>query len=108
MDDTKTKTRKTPSQSTSDRLRSFVERIERLAEEKDALSEDLKEVYAEAKALGWNAKVLRIVVKRRKAGSDKTAEQDALISVYEHSLSFKTTPLSLAAGGYVHRASGQK
>lgn len=65
------------------RLTSFVERIERLEEEKSALLGDIKEIYSEAKGVGYDAKILRKVVKRRKMDADKRAEQDQLLDLYE-------------------------
>lgn len=66
----------------ADRLRSFVERIERLEEEKAALSADLREVYAEAKANGFDTKVMRQVVKLRKMEQADRREQEELIDLY--------------------------
>jgi uncharacterized protein (UPF0335 family) len=63
-------------------LRSFIERIERLEEEKRALAEDLKEVYAEAKANGFAPKIMRQVVRLRKMEASDRQEQDALLHIY--------------------------
>jgi uncharacterized protein (UPF0335 family) len=65
------------------RLRSFVERIERLEEEKAALAEDIKEVYAEAKGTGFDAKILRRVIKLRKMDVEKRREEDELLELYK-------------------------
>ncbi len=65
-----------------DRLRSFVERVERLEEEKKALSDDIKEVYAEAKGEGFDTKILRKVIRLRKADAAKRQEEEALIELY--------------------------
>jgi uncharacterized protein (UPF0335 family) len=65
-----------------DQLRSFVERIERLEEEKKALSDDIRDVYAEAKANGYDVTALRAVVKLRKQDSDERAEQEAILETY--------------------------
>ena len=63
-------------------LRSVVERIERLEEDKAAIVNDLKEVYAEAKGNGFDTKVLRKVVRMRKQDKAKRQEEDALIDLY--------------------------
>ena len=69
-----------------DHLRSFIERIERLEEEKKAIAEDLKEVYAEAKSVGFDTKIIRTVVKIRKMEAHEREEQEALLDVYLHAL----------------------
>ncbi|MCB1529492.1 MAG: DUF2312 domain-containing protein [Rhodospirillales bacterium] len=65
------------------RLKSFVERIERLEEEKAALAEDIKEVYAEAKAVGFDAKTMRKIVSLRKMDVEKRREEDELLELYK-------------------------
>ncbi len=67
---------------THDQLRAFVERIERLEEEKAALGADLREVYSEAKAMGFDAKTLRVVVRLRKQDTHERQEQEALLATY--------------------------
>ena len=74
----------------ADQLRAIVERIERLEEEKAALSEDIKEVYAEAKGNGFDTKILRTVVRLRKQDSSERAEQEALLDLYLHALGMVT------------------
>ena len=69
-----------------DQLRSIVERIERLEEEKQALAGDIREVYAEAKANGFDTKVLRTVIRIRKEDSHEREEREALLGVYLHAL----------------------
>lgn len=69
-----------------DHLKSFVERIERLEEEKKALSDDIKDVYAEAKGNGFDVKALRQVVKLRKQDKDERAEQEAILDSYLQAL----------------------
>jgi len=64
------------------KLRSLVERIERLEEDKAAVASDLKEVYAEAKGEGFDTKILRKVVRLRKADIAKRQEEEALIELY--------------------------
>lgn len=66
-----------------ERLRSFVERIERLEEEKAALMEDIKEVYAEAKGVGFDTKTIRKVVSLRKMDSEKRRESEDLLDLYK-------------------------
>ena len=65
------------------RLLSFLERIERLEEEKSALAEDIKEVYAEAKGVGFDAKTMRKVVKLRKMDTEKRREEDEILELYK-------------------------
>jgi uncharacterized protein (UPF0335 family) len=64
------------------KLKSFVERIERLEEDKAAVASDLKEVYAEAKGEGFDTKILRKVVSLRKGDAAKRQEEEALIELY--------------------------
>lgn len=66
----------------ADQLRSVIERIERLEEEKAEVGEQIKEVYAEAKANGFEPKTLRKVVSLRKLSSEERQEQDALLDLY--------------------------
>ena len=68
------------------RMKSFVERIERVQEEKDAAANDMKEIYAEAKGEGYDTKVLRKVIARRKQDKVKREEEEALIDLYESAL----------------------
>ncbi len=63
-------------------LKSIIERIERLEEDKAAVANDLKEVYAEAKGNGFDTKVLRKVVRMRKQDKAKRQEEEALIDLY--------------------------
>jgi uncharacterized protein (UPF0335 family) len=70
-----------------DRLRSLVERIERLEEEIKGLSDDKKDIYAEAKSEGFDVKILREVVKLRKQDEKERDERDSLLDVYMHALS---------------------
>jgi uncharacterized protein (UPF0335 family) len=63
-------------------LKSFVERIERLEEDKAAVQEDLKEVYGEAKGNGFDVKILRKVVRLRKQDKAKLQEEEALVDLY--------------------------
>ena len=69
-----------------DRLKSFIERIERLEEEKRALAEDIKEVYAEAKGTGFDTKIMRQLIKIRKIDKDDLDEQETLLDVYKRAI----------------------
>ncbi|HXQ13166.1 MAG TPA: DUF2312 domain-containing protein [Caulobacteraceae bacterium] len=64
------------------KLKSLVERIERLEEDRAAVASDLKEVYAEAKGEGFDTKIIRKVVRLRKADAAKRSEEEALIELY--------------------------
>ena len=64
------------------KLKSLVERIERLEEDRSAVASDLKEVYAEAKGEGFDTKIIRKVVRLRKADAAKRSEEEALIELY--------------------------
>lgn len=68
------------------RLKSFVERIERLEDEKKALADDIKDVFAEAKAAGYDIKVMRQVIRLRKMDSAKYQELEALLDLYKTAL----------------------
>ncbi len=70
----------------ADRLRSFVERIERLEEEKAALVADIREVYSEAKGAGFDARILRQVVRLRKMDQSDRREQEDLLDLYKRAL----------------------
>ncbi|MCH8239102.1 MAG: DUF2312 domain-containing protein [Proteobacteria bacterium] len=67
---------------TRDHLRAFIERIERLEEEKAALGADIREVYSEAKSMGFDAKILRLVVRLKKQDVHERQEQEALLAAY--------------------------
>lgn len=70
----------------ADRLRTFVERIERLEEEKAAITADIHEVYAEAKGAGFNAKILRQIVRLRGLDQADRREQEAMLELYKRAL----------------------
>jgi uncharacterized protein (UPF0335 family) len=69
-----------------DHLKAFVERIERIEEEKKTIADDVRDVYAEAKANGFDAKALRTVVRLRKLDADERKEQEAILETYLHAL----------------------
>ncbi len=68
------------------RLKSFIERVERLEEEKAALAGDIREVYAEAKSAGFDVKVLRQIVRLRKLDKADRQQQEALLETYMRAL----------------------
>lgn len=70
----------------ADRLRSFIERVERLEEEKAALTGDIRDVYAEAKGEGFDPKILRQIVRLRKMDRNDYQEQEALLELYKAAL----------------------
>jgi uncharacterized protein (UPF0335 family) len=70
------------TQFARDQLKAIVERIERLEEEKKALSDDIRDVYAEAKGNGFDTKALRAVIRLRKQDKDERAEMEAILDTY--------------------------
>ena len=72
----------TLSATAQGKLKSFIERIERLEEDRAAVTSDLKEVYAEAKGEGFDTKILRKVVRLRKQDNAKRQEEEALVDLY--------------------------
>lgn len=68
--------------TTADQLRLLVERIERLTEEKKGISDDIRDVYAEAKSVGFDAPAIRECIKLRAMDRDKRAEKEALVELY--------------------------
>ncbi|HZS63740.1 MAG TPA: DUF2312 domain-containing protein [Xanthobacteraceae bacterium] len=69
-----------------DQLKAVVERVERLEEEKKAIADDIRDVYAEAKAHGFDIKALRTIVRLRKQDVDERKEQEAILETYMHAL----------------------
>ena len=69
-----------------DQLKAIIERIERLEEEKKATSDDIRDVYAEAKGNGFDAKALRTIVRLRKQDTDERREQQEVLETYMHAL----------------------
>ncbi len=69
-----------------DQLKAFIERIERLEEEKKATSDDIRDVYAEAKGNGFDIKALRSIVRLRKLDTDERREQQEVLETYMHAL----------------------
>ncbi|MGP1282298.1 MAG: DUF2312 domain-containing protein [Parasphingopyxis sp.] len=70
----------------ADRLRLLIERIERLEEEKKGIADDIRDVYAEAKAVGYDPKIMRKVVSLRKMDTHDRREQDDLLETYKSAL----------------------
>lgn len=73
-----------------ERLRQFIEKIERLEDERKALGGDIREVYSEAKGVGFEPKVMRQVIKLRKLDKAALQEQEALLETYKHALGMET------------------
>ena len=71
---------------TDDRLRLLIERIERLEEEKKGTTEDIRDVYTEAKAVGYDAKIMRQIVRLRKMKPDDRIEQEMILDTYKNAL----------------------
>jgi len=74
------------AQSTDDRLRLLIERIERLEEEKKGIADDIRDVYAEAKAVGYDVKIMRQIVRLRKMKPDDRSEQEIILETYKAAL----------------------
>ena len=75
-----------PGGVAGDQLRAFVERIERLEEEKKVIADDIKDVYAEAKGTGFDVKILRKIISLRKKQPHEREEEDALLDLYMQAL----------------------
>ena len=69
-----------------DQLKAIIERIERLEEEKKAIADDIRDVYAEAKGNGFDTKALRAIVRMRKQDADERAEQETILETYMQAL----------------------
>ena len=81
-----------------DQLKTIVERIERLEEEKKSLANDIRDVYVEAKGKGFDVKALRAIVRLRKQDADKRREHEAILETYMHALGMLSdTPLGQSA-----------
>lgn len=70
----------------AERLKSFVERIEKLEEEKSSIGSDIKDIYSEAKGVGYDTKTIRKVIALRKMDAAERDEQEALLDTYAHAL----------------------
>ncbi len=74
------------AEATDDRLRLLIERIERLEEEKKGIADDIRDVYAEAKAVGYDTKIMRQIVRLRKMKPDDRAEMETVLETYKAAL----------------------
>ncbi|MEC9065757.1 DUF2312 domain-containing protein [Pelagerythrobacter marinus] len=74
------------AEATDDRLRLLIERIERLEEEKKGIADDIRDVYAEAKAVGYDTKIMRQIVRLRKMTPDDRAEMEMVLDTYKAAL----------------------
>ena len=86
MSDTETKSKPNKGAISADRLKSFVERVEKLEEEKKAIGKDITDIYSEAKGVGYDVKTMRKIVAERRLDPADRAEQDMLLDVYRHAL----------------------
>jgi len=82
----KSKSKDAATRVARDQLKAIVERIEHLEEEKKAIADDIKDVYAEAKGNGYDVKALRKIIRLRKQDKDERAEEEAILETYLHAL----------------------
>lgn len=75
-----------PEIGADQRLRLLIERIERLEEEKRGIQDDIKDVYGEAKATGYDAKIMKLIVRLRKMNPDARREEEAILETYKNAL----------------------
>ena len=73
-------------QKQDDKLKSYIERLERLSEEKNNINFDIKEVFSEARSMGYDATIMRKILALRKMDVDKRLEQDTLLKTYKNAL----------------------
>ena len=74
------------AETTDDRLRLLIERVERLEEEKKGIADDIRDVYAEAKAVGYDVKIMRQIVRLRKMPPDDRREMETILDLYKAAL----------------------
>lgn len=91
-DDGSLRPKLTPRNAAGKRLRAFVERIESLEEEVKSLNDDKRDVYAEAKGDGFDTKVIRKIITRRKKDAAEIAEEEAILDIYLHALGMGPAP----------------
>lgn len=72
----------TPGDNSKEQIRSIIERVERLEEEKATISSDIKDVFTEAKGNGFDCKALRTIIRMRKQDAGERAEQEAILEIY--------------------------
>lgn len=70
----------------TERLKAFIERVERLTEEKDAMTADIREIFSEAKSTGFDVKIMRMIIKLRAMDENDRKEQAALLDMYKQAL----------------------
>lgn len=75
-----------------DQLRAFIERVERMSEEAEAIKADIREIYAEAKGNGFDVKIMRRLVNLRKQDANERMEQEALLELYMSALGMIAAP----------------
>ena len=86
------KPQSSPESVAQDQIRTIIERIERMEEEKRAITDDIKEIYAEAKGNGFDTKVLRQIIRIRKQDASERMEQEALLELYMAALGMAAAP----------------
>lgn len=86
LDDSDEAVERAMSSATDDRLRLLIERVERLEEEKKGTADDIRDVYSEGKAVGYDAKIMRKIVALRKMKPDDRSEMETLLEVYKAAL----------------------
>jgi len=69
-----------------DRLKQYIERVERLEEEKAGLADDIKDVYAEAKSAGFDSKIMKMIVRLRKMSTEKRIEEEEMLDIYKSAI----------------------
>ena len=74
-------------------IKSIIERVERLEEEKEALGADIREIYSEAKSNGYDTKILRKIISMRKMDKAERQEQDAILDLYMHAIGMADEPI---------------
>lgn len=74
------------AEATDDRLRLLIERVERLEEEKKGIADDIRDVYGEAKAVGYDVKIMRQIVRLRKMAPDDRREMEMVLDTYKSAL----------------------
>lgn len=83
----------TLQKATQDKLRSYIERIERIDEKRKALAADAAEIFNEAKSIGFDTKIMRKVLALRKKTKSEREEEDAILTTYLHAMGMADTPL---------------
>ena len=84
--DEKSNSNQDPIQKKDDKLKSFIERIERLLEEKNNINFNIKEVFSEARSMGYDPTIMRKILALRKMDIDERLEQEALLNTYRNAL----------------------